>query len=114
MVCATTDFSVILQVSGNKLRVTEIDGYEIEEILVDKLMLNPGQTAIVHLEPITLNTENHFWIRVQEGAVSAGKAQWRKDHKPRYFENLLFCFDFEIYFLNSGSKNRNQSVTFYI
>jgi len=83
VVCATTDFSVILQVSGNKLRVTEIDGYEIEEIMVDKLMLNPGQTAIVHLEPITLNTENHFWIRVQEGAVSAGKAQWRKDHKPR-------------------------------
>ena len=95
MVCATTDFSVILQVSGNKLRVTEIDGYEIEEIMVDKLMLNPGQTAIVHLEPITLNTENHFWIRVQEGAVSAGKAQWRRDHKPRYFEILVFsllCF----------------------
>ena len=43
MVCATTDFSVILAVSGNRLRVLEIDGYPIEEIVVEKFMMNPGQ-----------------------------------------------------------------------
>jgi len=83
LVCATADWSVYFTIEGHKLEVVALDGFEIEPIVVDKLMLSPGETAEVR--PILSNNMEgaSFLMEVIEVATVIGQDSHAKPLERR-------------------------------
>ena len=50
LLSASADLTINFQISGHSLRVIELDGFPIQPKIVNRLMMVPGETAVV--EPI--------------------------------------------------------------